>query len=159
MSLTTLLHYFLPRLSLWISGFRYLVQSRFWVSLYPSSLFTGGPYSTKFLIINKFLEQRAYSAEADGMWTGSRVAPASAYPSVGYDGNTGSVVTLVEGWEDPCLVDRFSFSLGWDPRSVVSGGWFESFFVCFHTDLKNAYANAYAVTRLAAPPIRWNRRK
>ena len=46
-------------------------------------------------------------------------APASAYP--GGDGDTGSVVALVEGWEDPCSVDRVSFSLGWDLRSVVSG--------------------------------------
>ena len=36
-------------------------------------------------------------------------------PSFGRDGDKGSVVALVEGWEYPCLVDRFSFSLGWDP--------------------------------------------
>lgn len=27
--------------------------------------------------------------------------PASAYPSLGGDGDTGGVVALVEGWEDP----------------------------------------------------------
>ena len=30
------------------------------------------------------------------------------------DGDTGSVVALVEGWEDPCLVD---FILVWDDLS------------------------------------------
>ena len=35
-----------------------------------------------------------------------------AYPSLGVDGDTGGFVALVEGWEDPCSVDRVPFEFG-----------------------------------------------